>query len=146
MTVSARLFAVFAGSWRRGAWPGIFALAVVAAMAVAPSTAGARNARPSGIRDGTYDGTWSVVFITRAGNCSSTNSAPFTVSGRRLFPAGGGKVTGGISPAGYVSVRISLGLSAASGSGRLVGNSGAGRWSGIISGDRCSGTWQARRG
>ena len=55
-------------------------------------------------------------------------------------------MTGGISGAGYVSVRISLGLSAASGTGRLVGNSGTGRWSGIISGDRCSGIWQARRG
>ena len=27
----------------------------------------------------------------------------------------------------------------------LVGNSGAGRWSGLISGDRCSGVWQATR-
>jgi len=66
--------------------------------------------------------------------------------GSRVSSAGGGRVTGGISPAGYVSVRISLGLSAASGTGRLVGSSGAGRWSGIISGDRCSGIWQARRG
>jgi hypothetical protein len=93
-----------------------------------------------------YDGTWNVVFITRAGNCSSTNSAPFIVSGRRLYSAGGGKVTGGISGSGHVAVRISLGLSAASGTGQLAGNSGAGRWSGIISGDRCSGTWQATRG
>jgi hypothetical protein len=37
-------------------------------------------------------------------------------------------------------------LSVASGSGRLVGNSGAGRWSGVISGDRCRGHWQATRG
>ena len=145
MTFSARCFSVFASLWRRGASPGVLAAAVLAAMAVAPNTAAGRNARPVGIH-GTYDGTWNVVFITRAGNCSSTNNAPFTVSGRRLFPAGGGKVTGGISPVGYVSVRISLGLSAASGTGRLVGNSGAGRWSGIISGDRCSGTWQASRG
>jgi hypothetical protein len=93
-----------------------------------------------------YDGTWNVVFFTRAGNCSSTNSAPFTVSGRRLSSAGGGKVTGGIGPTGIVAVRISVGRSAASGSGRLVGNSGSGRWSGIITGDRCSGTWQATRG
>jgi hypothetical protein len=26
-----------------------------------------------------------------------------------------------------------------------VGNAGAGRWAGIITGDRCSGTWQATR-
>ena len=105
---------------------------------------GAADART--FRAGAYDGVWNVVFATRAGNCSATNSAPFAVSGTRVSSAGGGKVTGGVSPGGAVSVRISVGLSVASGSGRLVGNSGAGRWSGVISGDRCSGSWQATRG
>jgi hypothetical protein len=54
-------------------------------------------------------------------------------------------VTGGISRGGAVAVRISVGLSWAAGNGRLVGNYGAGRWAGIITGDRCSGTWQATR-
>jgi len=40
---------------------------------------------------------------------------------------------------------VSVGASRASGGGRLAGNSGAGSWSGIITGDRCSGTWQATR-
>jgi len=114
----------------------------ILALAGAPDPADARGVR----QYRNYDGTWNVVFITRAGNCSSTNSAPFVVSVRRLFSAGGGKVTGGISASGRVAVRISLGLSAASGTGQLAGNTGTGRWSGIISGDRCSGTWQATRG
>jgi len=97
------------------------------------------------VRAGAYDGTWNVVFATRAGNCSSNNSVPFTVTGTRVSSAGGGKVTGGISPGGNVSVRISVGASIATGSGRLAGNSGAGRWSGIITGDKCSGSWQATR-
>ena len=97
------------------------------------------------VRPGAYDGIWNVVFATEAGNCSSTNSVPFTVTGTRVSSAGGGKVTGGIGRGGVVSVQISVGASKASGSGRLAGNSGAGRWSGIISGDRCSGTWQATR-
>ena len=92
-----------------------------------------------------YDGTWNVVFATKAGNCSATNSVPFAVSGRRVSSAGGGKVTGGIGRGGAVAVRISVGLSWAAGSGRLAGNSGAGRWAGVISGDRCSGIWQAVR-
>jgi len=117
----------------------IFAAAVFAAIA-APGAADARIARA-----GAYDGVWNVVFATRAGNCSSTNSVPFAVSGNRVSSAGGGKVTGGIGRGGAVSVRISVGLSVASGNGRLAGNSGAGRWAGIISGDRCSGTWQAAR-
>ncbi len=140
MKISAQSSAAFASYRRPPALPAIFALAVLA-LAAEPCAAAATPAKS--IR--AYDGTWNVIFATQAGNCSSTNSAPFTVSSGRLSSAGGGKVTGGINPAGVVSVRISVGLSVANGSGRLVGNSGAGRWSGIISGDRCSGTWQATR-
>jgi hypothetical protein len=117
------------------------ATALFAATAVAPGAAEARRYA----RAGAYDGTWNVVFATRAGNCSATNSVPFAVSGMRVSSAGGGKVTGGISRDGAVSVAISVGLSHASGSGRLVGNVGTGRWAGVITGDRCSGIWQATR-
>jgi hypothetical protein len=141
--ISARPIALFADFRRVRALAWIFAAAVVAT--TAPGSADAA-ARAGNVRAGAYDGVWNVVFATQAGNCSATNRAPFAVSGRRVSSAGGGKVTGGISRAGAVSVRISVGLSVASGSGRLVGNSGAGRWSGIILGDRCSGTWQAARG
>ena len=67
---------------------------------------------------GAYNGTWNVVFATTRGNCSSGYSVPFQVTGTRVSSAGGG---------------------------RLAGASGAGSWSGIITGDRCSGTWQATR-
>ena len=117
------------------------ATALLAAIAVAPGSAEARRYA----RAGAYDGTWNVVFATRAGNCSATNSVPFAVSGTRVSSAGGGKVTGGISRGGAVAVRISVGLSWAAGSGRLAGNYGAGRWAGVITGDRCSGSWQATR-
>ena len=117
------------------------AAALLAAGILGPGTA---EARPF-VRAGVYDGTWNVVFATRAGSCSSTNSVPFMVSGTRVSSAGGGRVTGGIGRGGVVSVSISVGMSHASGSGRLSGNYGAGRWSGIITGDRCSGIWQARR-
>ena len=142
MTISVRPTASFVsfGSIRALRW--VFAATVLAAMAGAPVTADARVARTAG--PGAFDGIWNVQFNTRAGNCGS-NSFPFTVSGRRVSSAGGGKVTGGISPSGAVSVSVSVGASRASGSGRLSGNSGGGRWSGIISGDSCSGTWQASR-
>ncbi len=103
------------------------------------------SAGAAGLKGGAYDGTWNVTFTTRAGNCSSTNSAPFSIVGTRVSSAGGGKVTGGVTRGGAVAVNISVGLSHASGKGRLVGNAGTGRWSGIILGDRCSGTWAARR-
>jgi hypothetical protein len=141
MTISARMIALFAASSRFRASRRIFLAGLVASVAGASSSADARPAAMAGA----YDGTWNVVFFTRAGNCSSTNSVPFAVSGRRVSSAGGGKVTGGISRGGAVAVSISVGASHASGSGRLVGNAGSGRWSGVITGDKCSGSWQATR-
>src|ERR1700694_3740342 len=145
MTISAQPRAFFADFGRMRALRWIFAAAVLAAVVAAPDAAdAARRARI--VRAGAYDGVWNVVFATQAGNCSSTNSVPFTVSGHRGSSAAGGKVTGGIGRGGSVSVRISVGASVATGSGRLAGNSGGGRGSGIIFGDRCRGIWQAARG
>jgi hypothetical protein len=141
MTKSAQLIAFFVNFRSSQALRGMFAVAVLAAGVGAPVSASAAMR----VRTGAYDGVWNVLFATQAGDCSSTNSIPFTVTGQRVSSAGGGKVTGGISPGGSVAVQISVGASKASGSGRLAGNSGTGRWSGIISGDRCSGTWQAAR-
>jgi hypothetical protein len=140
MFFSARSTAVMAEFRRSFRLQCSLAAVLLAAVAAVPGAAEARA-----VRMGAYDGTWNVVFSTRAGNCSATNSVPFAVSGMRVSSAGGGKVTGGIGRNGVVSVAISVGLSHASGSGRLVGNYGAGRWAGIITGDRCSGTWQATR-
>ena len=111
------------------------AIAGLAALAL-PGTADARGA---------YDGTWTTVFATSRGNCSSGYSVPFLVTGSRVSSAGGGRVSGSVGRGGSVAVAVQVGASHASGGGRLVGNSGYGRWSGIITGDRCSGTWQATR-
>jgi hypothetical protein len=116
-------------------------LTAVAVVAVAaPVTAEARI-----VRGGPYDGIWDVVFATTRGNCSSGYRVPFTVTGSRVSSAGGGRVSGAVSRSGAVAVSVSVGASRASGGGRLVGNSGAGSWRGIISGDPCSGVWRATR-
>lgn len=114
-------------------------LALLAALAAAavPSIADARI--------GGYDGVWNVTFATTRGNCSSGYSVPFTVTGGRVSSAGGGRVFGRVNRRGAVAVRVSVGASHASGGGRLGGAAGGGSWRGIISGDRCSGTWQASR-
>jgi hypothetical protein len=142
MTISARSIADSTNSSAIRALRWISAAVVLATIAI-PGAADAKMARVA--RPGAYDGTWNVMFATQAGNCSSTNSVPFSVLGTRVSSAGGGKVTGGVTPNGAVSVHISVGMSAADGKGRLVGNTGTGRWNGVISGDRCSGTWQASR-
>ena len=139
MTISARPNAALADFHLPRVLRWVFLAAVLTAIA-SPGAADAKAARM-----GAFDGTWNVLFSPQAGNCHASNSVPFTVSGTRVSSAGGGKVTGGVSRSGAVSVRITIGASRANGNGRLVGNSGTGRWSGIITGDRCSGVWQATR-
>ncbi|MBB4379395.1 hypothetical protein SAMN05216573_101143 [Bradyrhizobium sp. Rc3b] len=117
--------------------PRHLALLAVLATAALPSTADARV--------GGYDGVWNVTFATTRGNCSSGYSVPFTVTGSRVSSAGGGRVSGKINRGGAVAVQVSVGASHASGGGRLAGVNGAGSWRGVISGDQCSGTWQATR-
>ena len=114
----------------------LLACAALAAFVVA-------DAAPA--RAGGYDGTWTTVFATTRGNCSSGYSVPFLVHGGRVSSAGGGHVSGSVNRTGGVAVAVSVGASHATGGGRLAGSSGYGRWSGIITGDRCSGTWQATR-
>jgi hypothetical protein len=138
MTISARNLAASRVSRRPCALRVLLAAAAVSAV-VLPSAADARMA-------GRYDGVWNVVFATTRGNCSSGYSVPFTVAGSRVTSAGGGRVSGSVAGNGRVAVNVSVGASKASGGGRLAGNFGAGSWSGIITGDRCSGTWQATRG
>ena len=125
--------------------------AVAAALLVAPDVAGARSraARSHAARSyagGNYDGVWNVVFVTTAGACGSGLSVPFSVSGGRVFSAGGGRVSGRVNRAGAVAVDVSVGASRASGGGRLSYRSGGGSWRGVIQGQPCSGTWQASRG
>jgi hypothetical protein len=129
---------------RFAALPRLRWLSVFAALVTVAAPAAADAATRTRTR-GVYDGIWNVVFATTRGNCSSGYNVPFTVSGSRVSSAGGGRVSGSVSRAGAVAVSVSVGASSASGGGRLAGTSGAGSWRGIITGDRCSGTWQARR-
>jgi hypothetical protein len=138
MTISHQPIAALAAFSRLRALRWILAATAIAVLAV-PGAADAAG------RASTYDGTWNVVFATTRGNCSSGYSVPFTVTGSRVSSAGGGRVSGSIGRGGSVAVNVSVGASKASGGGRLAGNSGAGAWNGIITGDRCSGTWQAIR-
>jgi hypothetical protein len=118
----------------------LFAAVALTTLAL-PGTADAARYRSVG----PYDGIWSTTFATTRGTCSSGLTVPFTVSGGRVYSAGGGRVSGSVSRSGSVAVAVSIGASHASGGGRLVGNFGSGHWSGLIQGDRCAGIWQATR-
>jgi hypothetical protein len=124
MMISGRPIALFTDFRRLRALRWIRVAAALVAVAAPDTADAARRARI--VRPGASDGTWNVTFTPQAGNCHATNTVPFTVSGTRVSSAGGGKVTGGVSRNGSVSVRITVGASWANGSGRLAGNSGAG--------------------
>ena len=120
---------------------GILAAALFSLLA-APNAADARTARMGG----GYDGLWNVLIITQAGSCDPAYSYPFQVSGGRISSNGAADVSGSVSGGGSVVVRISAAGAVATGSGRLGGSTGTGRWSAKFSSGNCSGRWQATRG
>jgi hypothetical protein len=114
---------------------------LVAAAIVVVAVAPGADAGPEtgSARAGAHHGTWNGVFATTRGNCSSGYSVPFTVTGCCVSSAGGGsKVSGTIGRGGGVAVNVKVGASQARGGSRMVGSNGAGAWSGIISGGRCT--------
>jgi hypothetical protein len=102
------------------------------------------SARPSASR---FDGAWSVVIVTDAGSCDrSVRYGVRIVGGRVLADGANVAMSGSVDSAGHVFVSLRAGESAANGSGRLSGSTGAGRWEGVSGNSRCSGRWQAQRG
>ena len=114
----------------------LFALAAIAAAASAPVLARTP-----------FDGTWSVLIVTRSGACApSSRFGVEIVNGRVTGPGGSGvAVRGQVSRAGAVSVSVRAQDQWASGYGRLGGSRGGGRWRGQGSGGSCAGSWVAQR-
>jgi hypothetical protein len=102
-------------------------------------------ARPS---PSNFDGAWSVIIITDAGSCDRSSRYGVQIVGGRVLTDGGSGVamSGRVDPAGRVVVSLRSGESYASGSGRLSGSIGSGRWQGVSGNSRCAGRWQAQRG
>ena len=110
-----------------------------AALAVAAvlGFAGPANARTD------FDGEWSVVIVTKHGDCERAYRAPITISNGNFINVGVNMVdvSGRVSPDGKLTVRVSRGDKSAVGLGRLTAISGAGSWKG----GACAGTWTAER-
>ncbi len=94
-----------------------------------------------------FDGSWSVLIVTRSGSCDPTYRYGVTITNGVIYYAGGGPVslTGRVSSSGHVSVRVSSGPQYAIGSGRISRSRGGGSWRGQGSTGTCSGTWSATR-
>jgi hypothetical protein len=109
----------------------------VVAVAAVLGFAGPSNARTD------FDGEWSVVIVTKHGDCERAYRAPITISNGNFINVGVNMVdvSGRVSPDGKLTVRVSRGDRSAVGLGRLTATSGAGSWKG----GACAGTWTAER-
>jgi len=93
-----------------------------------------------------YDGLWSVVIVTKSGQCDVAYRYPVRITNGSLVNAGSTpiNISGKVAKNGAVIVSVSAGDKSATGKGRLGGTSGAGSWSGNGNG-ACSGIWEAER-
>jgi hypothetical protein len=91
-----------------------------------------------------YDGSWSVTIYTQAGNCPSSLRYGVRVARGRVYGDDQSyQVNGTVAPNGATRVTVSEQGQSASGTGRLSGNAGAGRWR--TSTGQCAGQWTAER-
>jgi len=117
---------------------------LLSGLALAAVVAGGLSA-PAKAQSG-YDGVWSVLIITEKGTCDRGYRYPVRIAKGRVGhvdPNSSFNINGRVQPGGGVSVRISRGNQSASGSGRMGGSSGSGRWK-TASGE-CSGVWTAEK-
>ena len=94
-----------------------------------------------------FDGRWSVVIQTRAGNCGAEYRYGVQIINGNVTTDGGEStgVSGRVLRNGAVSVSVSAGDAYAVGQGRLAPTYGSGTWRGQSSGESCTGVWQAAR-
>jgi hypothetical protein len=115
---------------------GVFTAAAIAAAFVA--------AIPFAAQAANYDGAWTVTIMTQSGNCPSSLRYGVRVErGRVLADGQSYQVNGSVAANGATRVTVSEQGQSASGTGRLSGNTGAGRWR--TSTGQCAGQWTAER-
>ncbi len=102
-------------------------LAVAAAFfGMAPSAARAQAG---------FDGLWTILIVTEAGECDRAYRYAVQIDHGRLVYDGTAGVSATVQRAGQ----------GATGTGRLSGGRGRGTWQGKSSASQCSGYWEAER-
>ena len=111
------------------------ALMLMAAPAVRPGAASA------------FDGHWSVVIITEAGDCDRAYRYPVEVVNGDISYSGEAGIifSGRVDARGKLSATVQRGSQSATGTGQLGRESGTGTWSGKSKTSQCRGRWEAER-
>lgn len=113
-------------------------LCIIAAACLAAS-ASATLARSA------YDGSWDLVFVTQAGSCDPSYSFTVNISDGIVTHPNLVRFKGYVATSGAVRASVTVQDKFASGTGRLSGSSGHGKWRGREGSSRCSGYWTAQR-
>src|SRR5712672_1112734 len=92
-----------------------------------------------------YDGSWDLVFVTQKGTCDPTYNFTVNVSDGVVTHPNLVKFKGYVARSGSVHASVTVQDKFASGTGRFLGTSGHGKWSGRAGSARCSGYWTAQR-
>lgn len=123
-----------------------FALLTLALAGVFVASSAADAAKAARAARANFDGTWRVSATTQTGSCDPFLRFPIEVSGGRVFSRDFAGVSGRVTPSGAVRVSVVQGDRSVTGTGRLSGNTGGGRWVARTSTGGCTGVWQAQRG
>ena len=100
---------------------------------------------PASNAENSFDGDWSISFVTKSGPCQSYSSMGRVID-HVIYFTGGGAFSGSVAPSGSVSMRFSVGPSHAVGVGELSSDSGKGTWhADVTEVGICSGVWSAQR-
>jgi hypothetical protein len=92
-----------------------------------------------------YDGSWDLVFVTQRGACDPSYNFTVNVSDGIVTHPNLVRFRGYVAKSGSVHASVTVQDKFASGTGRLSGTTGRGRWSGRAGSSQCTGYWTAQR-
>jgi hypothetical protein len=102
---------------------------------------------PTSNAETSFDGAWSISFVTKSGPCLQSYSGMGQIINRVIYFTGTGSFSGSVAPSGSVNMQFTVGPSRAVGIGELSSDSGRGTWrADVVEVGMCSGVWSAQRG
>ena len=110
---------------------------IAAACLVAPATVAQASSA--------YDGSWDLVFVTQRGACDPSYNFTVNIADGIVTHPNLVKFKGYVARSGSVHASVTVQDKFASGTGRLFGTSGRGKWSGRAGSAQCTGYWTAQR-
>jgi hypothetical protein len=115
--------------------PSLWMIAAACSLAAA-SAAHARSA---------YDGSWDLAFVTQTGSCDPSYNFTVDITDGIVTHPNLVRFKGYVAKSGSVRASVTVQDKFASGTGRLSGTTGHGKWSGREGSSRCAGYWTAQR-